>query len=61
MIDRSDLDNLTSDFVILFRLMNRSIEYLQYSQNYLKSFEIAMDWKYKDKEYGNDQDKTINE
>lgn len=43
VVDRADVDSFIDDFVRLFRLSKRSIEYLIYTQNYLKSITIAMD------------------
>lgn len=43
IIDRADVDSFIDDFVRLFRLSKRSIEYLIYTQNYLKSVTIALE------------------
>ena len=47
IVDRADVDNFIEDFVRLFRLSKRSIEYLIYTQNYLKSISIALENKFK--------------
>lgn len=46
-VDKADVDSFIGDFVRLFRLSKRSIEYLIYSQNYLKSVIIALESKLK--------------
>ena len=52
-MDVGDMDNFIVDFVNLFRISKRSIEYLVYSQNYLKSTIIALESKIQEIEGGN--------
>jgi len=47
LVDHGDLDNLISDMVKQFKLSQRSIEYLIYTQNYLKSLTISMETKFR--------------
>ena len=60
IVDRADVDSFIDDFVRLFRLSKRSIEYLIYTQNYLKSITMALEQKFKTIESQMEQDLPLN-